>query len=89
MSDDAIEEKFKFHEEKLTNHEDRIKSLEKTYVIMAKMEATLKNVETDINDMKNKLNKGTEEKAFKWDKLIDYLFYAVLAYCLYKLGLKK
>lgn len=89
MSDDLIEEKFKVQEEKIVNHEDRITNLEKTYIIMAKMETTLKNVETDINDMKNKLNKGTEEKAFKWDKLIDYLFYAILAYCLYKLGIKK
>lgn len=24
----------------------------------------------------------------KWDKLIDYLFYAILAFALFKLGLK-
>lgn len=89
MSDDLIEEKFKVQEEKIVNHEDRITNLEKTYIIMAKMETTLKNVQTDISDMKDKINKTTEEKAFKWDKLIDYLFYAILAYCLYKLGIKK
>ena len=89
MSDDLIEEKFKVQEEKIVNHEDRITNLEKTYIIMAKMETTLKNVQTDISDMKNKIGKNTEDKAFKWDKLIDYLFYAILAYCLYKLGIKK
>lgn len=89
MSDDLIEEKFKVQEEKIVNHEDRITNLEKTYIIMAKMETTLKNVQTDISDMKDKISKNTEEKAFKWDKLIDYLFYAILAYCLYKLGIKK
>ena len=83
MSDDLIEEKFKVHEDKIVNHEDRITNLEK------KMETTLKNVQTDISDMKDKMNKSTEDKAFKWDKLIDYLFYAILAYCLYKLGIKK
>ena len=89
MSDDLIEEKFKVQEEKIVNHEDRITNLEKTYIIMAKMETTLKNVQTDISDMKVKISKNTEDKAFKWDKLIDYLFYAILAYCLYKLGIKK
>lgn len=89
MSDDLIEEKFKVQEDKIGNHEERITNLEKTYVIMAKMETTLKNVQTDIADMKDKLSKSTEDKAFKWDKLIDYLFYVILAYCLYKLGIKK
>ena len=89
MSDDLIEEKFKVKKEKIVNHEDRITNLEKTYIIMAKMETTLKNVQTDISDMKDKISKNTEDKAFKWDKLIDYLFYAILAYCLYKLGIKK
>lgn len=89
MSDDLIEEKFKVQDDKIVNHEERITNLEKTYVIMAKMETTLKNVQTDISDMKDKMNKSTEDKAFKWDKLIDYLFYAILAYCLYKLGIKK
>ena len=89
MSDDLIEEKFKVQEEKIVNHEDRITNLEKTYIIMAKMETTLKNVQNDISDMKVKISKNTEDKAFKWDKLIDYLFYAILAYCLYKLGIKK
>ena len=89
MSDDLIEEKFKVQEEKIVNHEDRITNLEKTYIIMAKMETTLKNVQTDISDMKDKIGKNTEDKALKWDKLIDYLFYAILAYCLYKLGIKK
>lgn len=89
MSDDLIEEKFKIHDDKFNDHEERIKSLEKTYVIMAKMETTLNNVKNDITDMKDKMSKSTEEKAFKWDKLIDYIFYAILAYCLYKLGIKK
>lgn len=89
MSDDLIEEKFKVQDDKIVNHEERITNLEKTYVIMAKMETTLKNVQTDISDMKDKMSKSTEDKAFKWDKLIDYLFYAILAYCLYKLGIKK
>ena len=89
MNEDLINEKFKNHSEKIEDHENRIKTLEKTYTIMSKMEVTLNNVKVDVSEMKNQLNKGTEEKAFKWDKLIDYIFYAILAYCLYKLGIKK
>ena len=96
MSDDLIEEKFKVHEEKIVNHEDRITNLEKIYVIMAKMETTMKNIQSDNVEMKEDIKKikssqveETSKKGMKWDKLIDYLFYAILAYCLYKLGIKK
>lgn len=100
MNEDLINEKFKNHNEKLEDHETRIKTLEKLYTIMGKMEISLKNLQNDVGEMKTttqanfnninkKLNEETEQKAFKWEKLIDYLFYALIAYCLYKLGIKK
>lgn len=96
MSDDLIEEKFKVQEEKIVNHEDRITNLEKIYVIMAKMETTMKNIQSDNVEMKEDIKKikssqveETNKKSMKWDKLIDYLFYMILAYCLWKLGIKK
>lgn len=96
MSDDLIEEKFKVHEDKIVDHEDRIKNLEKIYVIMAKMETTMNNIKSDNNEIKEDIKKikssqieETNKKGMKWDKFIDYIFYAILAYCLYKLGIKK
>jgi hypothetical protein len=32
--------------------------------------------------------KTDKVKGMKWDKLIDYLFYAIVAFALFKLGLK-
>lgn len=46
------------------------------------------SVKKEVQEVKDKQNEQSEKKAFKWDKLIDYLFYAILAYCLYKLGIK-
>lgn len=89
MSDDLIEEKFKVQSQTINDHEERIKNLEKIYVIMAKMETTMNNIKTDVTNIKTQLNQDNEKKGMKWDKLIDYLFYAILAYCLYKLGVKK
>lgn len=89
MSDDLIEEKFKSQDKAINNHEERIKNLEKIYVIMAKMETSINSIKEDVIGIKNKQNEETTQKGMKWDKLIDYIFYAILAYCLYKLGIKK
>ena len=48
----------------------------------------MSNVENNVTAIKNDIQKGKEQKGMKWDKLIDYLFYAILAYALFKLGLK-
>lgn len=89
MSDDLIEEKFKVQDHTISNHEERIKNLEKIYVIMAKMETSINSIKEDVTNIKRKQNEETQQKGMKWDKLIDYIFYAILAYCLYKLGIKK
>lgn len=89
MSDDLIEEKFKVQDNTINNHEERIKNLEKIYVIMAKMETSINSIKEDVTNIKRKQNEETQQKGMKWDKLIDYIFYAILAYCLYKLGIKK
>lgn len=89
MSDDLIEEKFKVQDKTINNHEERIKNLEKIYVIMAKMETSINTIKEDVVNIKLKQNEENNKKGMKWDKLIDYIFYAILAYCLYKLGIKK
>jgi hypothetical protein len=50
-------------------------------------------METTIKSINSKLDTRESEKGKKWDKLIDYLFYfiiaAILSYVAYKLGIKK
>lgn len=85
--------------EQLRNHEERIEKLEDTYTLMQKMDCRIENVEGAVGKVEkavekidNKISSKVEEKGKKWDKLIDYLFYAVLAcllgYIAYQLGLK-
>ena len=59
------------------------------YNLSKKNEQDIKDIKTKIQDVESKEAQQTEKKGMKWDKLIDYLFYAVLAFCLYKLGVKK
>ena len=95
----AVEERSKSNTKRIDEHGKEIEELKKTYSIMEKMDYRMGNVEKNLEGINQKLNKHdqaiTEEsnrdsknKAFKWDKLIDYIFYAVLAYALIKLGLK-
>ena len=92
MEEKICEIKSKQVSDQLKNHEERITELEKTYSIMEKMDLRMENVEKSIEKIDDKLTAKTEEKGKKWDKLIDYLFYSVLAlllgYIAYSLGLK-
>ena len=64
MSDDLIEEKFK-KKKRFKNHEERIGKLEKIYVIMAKMETTLNNVEAEVTGIKEKISTETDKKGYE------------------------
>lgn len=83
-----LEERAKSNTKRLDEHDTRLDSLEKTYSIMEKMDYRMSNVENNVTAIKNDIQKGKEQKGMKWDKLIDYLFYAILAFALFKLGLK-
>ena len=86
MSDDLIKEKF-------DNHEERITDLEKNTKILETMNYRLGQMEASVKSINNKLDGTLNEKGKKWDKLIDYLFYAILGlllgYIAYQLGIKK
>lgn len=93
------EDRSKSNTKRLDEHDKQIKELQNTYKIMEKMDYRMGNVEKNISGINEKLDKHdkaiTEEsnktdkaKGMKWDKLIDYLFYAILAFALFKLGLK-
>lgn len=92
MSDDAIKERLNGVDKELEKHEKRLNNLEKTYQVMEKMEYRMDQMENTIKSIDEKLDNQQEEKGHKWDKLIDYLFYAIiaalLAYLSHQIGLK-
>lgn len=91
-----LEEREKSNTKRINEHDERIDKLEKTYSIMEKMDYRMGKVESAIEKIDQKLdNKVSEDdksKGKKWDKLVDYIFYSVLAVILgliyMKLGLK-
>ncbi len=82
------EQRGKSNTKRIDEHDERIENLEKTYSIMEKMDYRMSNVENNVSEIRKDIQKGKEQKGMKWDKLIDYLFYAILAFALLKLGLK-
>lgn len=91
-----LEERSKSNTKRIDEHDERIEKLEDTYSTLQKMDYRIGKLETTIEKMDNKLdskiNQDSENKGKKWDKLLDYLFYSVIAILLAllysKLGLK-
>lgn len=89
MSEDLIREK-------LENHEKRIESLENNTsdlkTLIYRIEVLEKKIATMNNNLDLALKKDDEDKSKKWDKLVEYIFYAILgiliAYIAYKTGFK-
>lgn len=89
MSEDLIKERFE-------NHEKRIESLENSTSDFKTVVYRLDILEKSIATMNAKLDlalrKDDEDKSKKWDKLVEYIFYAVLGlllgYIAYKTGFK-
>lgn len=83
-----IESRSKSNTHRIDEQENKINNLEKTYSIMEKMDFRMGKVENAVERIDTKLENREKQKSMKWDKLIDYLFYAILAYALFRLGLK-
>lgn len=92
MNEELVKERFNIVDKEIEKHEKRISSLEKTYSVMEKMEYRMDQIEQTISSIDKKLDDQTESKGKKWDKLIDYLFYAIiaalLAYLSHQIGIK-
>lgn len=92
MNEEVIKERLNGVDKELEKHEKRISSLEKTYSIMERMEFQIKEMDENISKLSEKIDNQNNEKGKKWDKLIDYLFYfiiaALLGYVIHKMGLK-
>ena len=74
--------------DQIKEHDQRIERLERNTAILEKMDLRMGNVESSLKEIKTDIQNKKEQKGMKWDKLIDYLFYAILAYALFKLGLR-
>lgn len=83
-----VEDRAKSNTKRLDEHDEQIKELNNVYLALTKVDDKVTNVEKDVSEIKSEIKKGKEQKGMKWDKLIDYLFYATLAFALFKLGLK-
>lgn len=91
-----LEEREKSNTKRLDEHDNRLDSLEKTYSIMEKMDYRMEKVENAVDKIDKKLDCKVSEddknKGKKWDKFIDYIFYAILAgllaYISKQLGIK-
>lgn len=92
MDEKLALEKFKNQQKQIDDHERRLDVLEKNTAILQRMDLQLKNVETDVKEIKATISDTSKEKGKKWDKLIDYLFYFIIAtilgYVAIKLGIK-
>ena len=89
------EQRSKSNTKRLDEHDKEIEDLKKNQSIlenmsyrMGKVEESTEKINAKLDVIQEKSNTPLKEKAVKWDKLIDYLFYSILAYCLYRLGLK-
>lgn len=89
MSEDLIREKIENHEKRieiLENNTSDFKTVVYRLDILEKTIATM-NAKLDLA-----LSKEEESKSKKWDKLIEYIFYSVLAillgYIAYNLGIQ-
>lgn len=83
-----IDDRSKSNTKRLDTQEKKINELEKTYSIMSKMDFRMGKVESAVEHIDSKLATADKNKGMKWDKLIEYLFYAFVAFALVKLGLK-
>lgn len=89
MSEDLIREKLESHEKRIESLESKTSDIK---MVVYRLDILEKSVSTMNAKLDLALKKDDEDKSKKWDKLVEYIFYAVLgillAYIAYKLGFK-
>ncbi len=91
-----LEEREKSNTKRIDEHDSRLDKLEKNTAILEKMDYRMSKVESAVEKIDIKLDTKVSEdeksKGKKLDKLVDYIFYAVLgcllSYIAVQLGLK-
>ena len=87
-----LEEREKSNTKRIDEHEVQLEKLQNTYSMLEQMNYRMGKVESSVEKINTKIDENTQEKGKKWDKFVDYIFYAILAamlgYIAYKLGLK-
>ena len=90
MSEDLIKEKLNNHEKRIENLENNTSDLK---TLIYRIEVLEKKIVTMNNNLDLALKKDDEDKSKKWDKLVEYIFYAILgillSYIAFKTGFKK
>ena len=74
-----LEENVKSNQHRLDEHDKDIKELKETNAILRNMDYRMGNVENAVDKINTKLDNSSQDKGKKWDKLVDYLFYAFIA----------
>lgn len=88
MSDDYIKSEFQHCNDKLIEHDNRLDKLEDTYSTLQNLNYRVGKIENGVESMNKKIDEQSNEKGKKWDKLIDYLFYFIIATILGYLAIK-
>ena len=90
MSEDLIREKLENHEKRIENLENNTSDLK---TLIYRIDVLEKKIVTMNNNLDLALKKDDEDKSKKWDKLVEYIFYAILgillSYIAFKTGFKK
>lgn len=88
MSEDYIKAEFQHCNDKLIEHDNRLDKLEDTYSTLQNLNYRVGKIESGVESMNKKIDEQSKEKGKKWDKLIDYLFYFIIASILGYLAIK-
>ena len=88
MEKELFEEMIKNQDQKIEKIDKRLSTLEKTYAVMEKLEYRMCQVENSVNKIDKTLEDIREQKGAKWDKLVEYIFYAFVSLALVSIGLK-
>lgn len=79
-------------EVQVKKHDEQIEKLNDVYIALTKVTDKVQTIENDVSEIKTDMKEIKERPSKKWDKLVDYIFYFILAlilgYICHQLGIK-